>query len=115
MLSCTWDEEFELLGYIPGAKINFVVGDEDLFKADDVLGKFQLSSDKFEKAAFDEEVELPEAQAKKTGAFLKVKVSLAPLSVATADKDTTTDKDVIQHRAEEEVDVEIKPRSLWCC
>merc|ERR1712113_1382593 len=100
MLSCTWDEEFELLGYTPGAKLNFVVQDQDLFKVDDVLGKFELSSNKFETAVFDEEVELPEAEARKMGAYLKIKVSLAPLLEATTEKDTPEVKEdqAQQHR-----------------
>jgi hypothetical protein len=89
VVSCTWDEEFELLGYTAGAKVRFVVGDQDNLKADDVLGKFELSSDKFETAVFDEEVELPEEEAKKTGAYLRIKVSLSPLLEATTEEGTT--------------------------
>merc|ERR1712039_711252 len=78
VLSCTWNEEFELLGYTPGAKLQFEVWDKDTFKADDLLGKFELESDKFSNTGFDQEVELPEADARKTGSYLHVKVALLP-------------------------------------
>merc|ERR1712187_813001 len=77
-LSCAWNEEFELLGYTPGAKLQFEVWDKDTFKTDDLLGKFELESDRFSKTDFDQEVELPEADAKKTGSYLHVKVALLP-------------------------------------
>jgi hypothetical protein len=77
-LSCMWNEEFELLGYLPGAKLQFEVWDKDTFKTDDLLGKFELESDRFCKTDFDQEVELPEASAKKTGSYLHVKVALLP-------------------------------------
>merc|ERR1712039_729506 len=81
-LSCTWNEEFELLGYTPGAKLQFEVWDKDTFKADDLLGKFELESDRFSKTDFDEEVELPEAGAGKQGSFLHVKVVVLPPPVS---------------------------------
>jgi hypothetical protein len=118
VLSCTWDEEFELLGYTPGAKLSFVVQDQDLFKVDDVLGKLELSSDKFETAVFDEEVELPEAEAKKTGAYLKIKVSLTPLVVATTQKGTPASKEEQgqEHRFLEEAEPKAsQQKSCWCC
>jgi hypothetical protein len=77
-LSCTWDEELEILGFTPGDKLSFAVWDHDRLKSDDFLGKFVLESDQFEKTEYDAEVELPELDAKKKGAFVKVKVSLVP-------------------------------------
>jgi hypothetical protein len=117
VVSCTWDEEFELLGYTPGAKLSFVVGDQDLFKSDDVLGKFELSSDKFETAEFDEEVELPEAEAKKTGAYLKIKVSLAPVLEATTEKDSPPGKEEQeqQHHFVVEAETKASHQKCWCC
>jgi hypothetical protein len=117
VLSCTWDEEFELLGYTPGAKLSFVVGDADLYKVDDVLGKFELSSDKFETAVFDGEVELPEAEAKKTGAYLKIKVSLSPLLEATTEKDTSASKEDQgqEHRFVVEAEDQASHQCCWCC
>jgi hypothetical protein len=77
MTTCTFNEDFELLGYTPGANLVFFVQDEDMLKKADLLGKYELENGKFANTDFDEEVELPEASAKKKGAFLKLKVSLS--------------------------------------
>merc|ERR1712187_1036567 len=82
VLSCTWNEEFELLGYTPGAKLQFEVWDKDTFKTDDLLGKFELESDRFFKTDFDQEVELPKAGAGKLGSYLHVKVVVLPSPVS---------------------------------
>jgi len=78
-LTCSWDgEELEFLGYTPGAKLKFVVGDSDLCKKDDILGKFFLESTAFEKAPYDTEMELP-SSGKKEGelpAYIQLKVTL---------------------------------------
>merc|ERR1711870_38758 len=77
VLECSWDEEFELLGYTPGAKLRIVVGDADFGKEDDVLGKFELESTAFDKEPIDTEIELPQS-GKKPGdpAYMKLKVAL---------------------------------------
>jgi len=77
-LEPNWNETFELFGYTPGSKLNFVVGDRDPLKCDDILGKVVLEDSEFKNVVFDKEVSLPEAEAKKEGAFLKVKVQLLP-------------------------------------
>merc|ERR1712151_245198 len=53
--TCTFNEDFELLGYTPGANLVFFVHDKDMMKQDDLLGKYELENGKFADTDFGEE------------------------------------------------------------
>jgi len=57
-LNPEWNFEANILGYVPGDDLHFEVWDQDMIK-DDYLGKYMLTSDKFDqKDGFSSEVQL---------------------------------------------------------
>jgi len=77
-----WNHNGELDGYQDGDALEFEVKDSDTGKSDDLLGKVSLSAAEVVQG-FDGEKQLAEA-GKGISAFLRMKVSLQPISSAPA-------------------------------